>query len=259
MSAWGSDILVTPKRNKLYRAVTKFALNSADIITSDSDYMTQEIKKLTKTQAVTVPMGVERELCSMERKSPGDEIVLLSLRTIDSNSNIDVIIKAFNKLIEKYPDRKIKLIVGNTGPDLEKIRALVNEMNLREKVIVRGFIKREELLRLLSSCTAYLSVPTSDSTSVTLLEAMAFGTPCIVSDLPANREWIIDGENGIIIDSISSTVLCDGMERIIKDEVLVKRCEKECREEILKRAIWDDNMAMVEKEYKKLLAGNDKK
>jgi glycosyltransferase involved in cell wall biosynthesis len=88
---------------------------------------------------------------------------------------------------------------------------------------------------------------------------MAYGTPCIVSDIPANREWIKNGENGIIIESIDSITLLRGMERIIDDEILQKNCEKRCREEILKRAIWDDNMAMVEEEYESLLSGSSRR
>ena len=49
----------------------------------------------------------------------------------------------------------------------------------------------------------YISIPTSDSTSVTLLEAMAAGSLPIVSDLPANREWIEDGKNGFLLEDMS--------------------------------------------------------
>jgi len=47
-----------------------------------------------------------------------------------------------------------------------------------------------------------VSVPESDATSISLLEAMAFGCVPVVSDLPANREWIQNGVNGIIADNL---------------------------------------------------------
>ena len=44
----------------------------------------------------------------------------------------------------------------------------------------------------------YVSIPNTDGTSISLLEAMAYGCLPVVSDLPANREWIENGVNGIV-------------------------------------------------------------
>ena len=46
LSAWGSDILVTPFKNKLYFWLTKFCLSKSDVITSDSSCMCEVIKKI---------------------------------------------------------------------------------------------------------------------------------------------------------------------------------------------------------------------
>jgi glycosyltransferase involved in cell wall biosynthesis len=46
------------------------------------------------------------------------------------------------------------------------------------------------------SASAYLNCAKSDGTSVSLLQAMAIGLPVLVSDIPANREWVTEGENG---------------------------------------------------------------
>jgi glycosyltransferase involved in cell wall biosynthesis len=45
----------------------------------------------------------------------------------------------------------------------------------------------------------WVSLPQSDSVAVSLLEAMAHGCIPLLSDLPANREWVRDGENGLIV------------------------------------------------------------
>jgi glycosyltransferase involved in cell wall biosynthesis len=48
----------------------------------------------------------------------------------------------------------------------------------------------------------WISIPESDATSISLLEAMAYGCIPIVSNLPSNKEWITDGENGFIIKNL---------------------------------------------------------
>ena len=52
-----------------------------------------------------------------------------------------------------------------------------------------------------------MSLPRSDATSVSLLEAMACGCLPVVSNLPANREWISDGVNGKVVNEGESGVI----------------------------------------------------
>ena len=46
---------------------------------------------------------------------------------------------------------------------------------------------------------AFLSVPSVDATAVSLLEAMACGTPVVVSSLDSALEWVTDGVNGFVV------------------------------------------------------------
>jgi L-malate glycosyltransferase len=50
-----------------------------------------------------------------------------------------------------------------------------------------------------ASASWYLSLPSSDSVAVSVLEAMAQGCVPVLSDLPANRELVQDGDNGLVV------------------------------------------------------------
>ncbi|MCY6958620.1 glycosyltransferase family 4 protein [Clostridium brassicae] len=249
ISAWGSDILVAPKRNAVYRWITKFALNKAKIVTSDSEFMSDEIRKLTNTKTITVPMGVERELCFLDREEKEDEFKILSLRTVNKNSNIDIIVKAFAKLVKSEENKKMKLIITNDGPEMDNIKNLIKELEIEDKVEIRGFVSRQELLNLLTSSQIFISILNSDSTSVTLLEAMACGVLSIVSDLPANRQWIEDKTNGLVLKNINEEELYNAIKMAMEDDKLKGKAENINRETIIKKALWEDNMSFVEKEY----------
>lgn len=253
LSAWGSDILVTPKENIAYKMITKYALKRASLITSDSNYMTKEIYNLTNTRTITVPMGVEKELCYMDRNEKNDELRILSLRSLDKNSNIDLIIKAFSILVNEYGYKHAKLIIINDGPEMGNIKKLISQENIGDNVEIKGFVDRKELLESLLSSNIYISIPTSDSTSVTLLEAMASGIMNIVSDIPANTEWIQDGVNGAIVKNNDIYNIAKVMQSVINNQELKQDSLLINRDIILKRAVWDDNMKYVESEYMGLL------
>ncbi len=61
-----------------------------------------------------------------------------------------------------------------------------------------GALPESGIAAALQSADVYVSASRSDSTSVSLLEAMACGAFPVVSDIPANREWIDDGVNGML-------------------------------------------------------------
>lgn len=251
LSAWGSDILVTPNKNFIYKFITKFALKKAKLITSDSNYMAKAIKELGNSKVLTVPMGVEEKLLTLKREANSEEITILSLRSIDDNSNIDCIIMAFKLFLDRYPNSK--LIIANDGPELDNMKKLVERLSITDKVEFKGFVSRKDLIKLLLKSSLYVSIPKSDSTSVTLLEAMACGIIPIVSNHPANREWITNGDNGLTIDYIDANLLSIALIKAVNSNQIRSKCIIENRKIIRTKAIWHDNMMKVENEYLKLI------
>ena len=253
VSAWGTDILVTPNRNKVYKAITKYALNKAKLVTSDSSFMSEAIHVLTNTEVLTVPMGVESSLCYEDRKESADEIRILSLRTVNKNSNIHIIVKAFAELLKTNKDNNFRLIITNDGPEMETIKALVKDLNLEKNVDIKGFVSREVLLELLFTSHMFVTIPDSDSTSVTLLEAMASGITTIASDIPANREWINHKENGLLTENIDDVSLKFCMDYALNNLEFKQKAAILSRKIILDKAIWTDNMSSVEQKYLELI------
>lgn len=195
LSAWGTDILVAPNRNIFYRIVTKLILKYADLITSDSKYMTQKIHDLyRKTEVLTFPFGIET-LPQIELSYKNIN-KFFSNRALEPNYNINLVIRSFYKLWQENNERI--LIVAHDGSEKIKNVQLTEELGIKDNVKFVGFLSASEQEKLYAECAYYFSLPSSDSTSVSLLEAMAFGCTPIVSDIPANREWIQDNVNGFI-------------------------------------------------------------
>ncbi len=234
LSAWGTDILVTPFENIIKRKVAIFALSRADLVTSDSYFMSDKIKELVETSNVlTFPFGLDR--VDLNSKYQKDKNLIFSNRALIKNYNIDKVLEWFSTL-----NSSMKLIIANYGDMREELEEYVKRNNLSNRVEFVGFLSQNEQEEIYKKATYFISIPTSDSTAVSLLEAMSFGCVPIVSNLPANREWVLDGCNGIFW-SIDLNQL-----RVSEDASRINR------ELISKKAIFKDSIELFVERLKEI-------
>ena len=234
LSAWGTDILVTPFESLIKRKIAIFALKKADLITSDSYFMSDKIKELLRTSNVlTFPFGLDS--VDMLTKYEKDKNLIFSNRALTKNYNIDKILDWFITL-----DKKMKLIISHNGDMREELQEYVKRNNLSNRVEFVGFLSQNGQEDIYKKATYYVSIPSSDSTAVSLLEAMSFGCIPIVSNLPANREWILDGCNGIFWHKEL---------KLLETNEEVDRLNREL---ISKKAIFKDSIELFVERLKKL-------
>jgi glycosyltransferase involved in cell wall biosynthesis len=94
------------------------------------------------------------------------------------------------------------LVVAGRGEDTASLKALVHELGLFEHVLFVGFLNQQENHAYYCRSKIYISIPKSDSISISLVEAILCGCVPFVSDLVANRELIKNGENGFIEEDL---------------------------------------------------------
>jgi glycosyltransferase involved in cell wall biosynthesis len=199
ITAWGDDILILPKKNFILRKMVLYSLKHAQAFTSDSANMSAEIKRLTNTdnkQVITVNFGVDV-----------DKTIKIKSNTIYSNRlhfdfyRIDKIIYAFDRFATINPNWK--LIIAGEGEATEKLKEIAKSVSNSNLIEFVGWVDKPTNQNYYNISKMFISIPTTDATSASLLEAIASDCIPIVSDLPANMEWVIDGINGIIVDNIN--------------------------------------------------------
>ena len=226
-SAWGSDILVTPFENIIKNKLVKFALRYADLITSDSYFMSDKILEISGNDEIdTFAFGLDK--VDMDAEILKDENLIFSNRALLSYYNIDTIIEWF----ATFENEALKLVIANDGIKREKLQKLASRLKISNRVEFVGFLTKNEQDELYKRAKYYISIPSSDSTAVSLLEAMSFGCYPIVSNLPANREWILDECNGsffvkgMLLPEVDETVSSINKNIIHKKAIFSKSIEK---------------------------------
>ena len=86
-----------------------------------------------------------------------------------------------------------------------------------------------------------------------IAEAMACGLFPIVSDIPANREWIEDGASGFLVTVGDADKLARRIEQAWRDDALRESARKANRRAIDTRADWHTNMAVVHQLFERMM------
>jgi L-malate glycosyltransferase len=199
-SAWGSDILVTPRKSALLRGLTSRLLRACVLTTSDSQVMAQRMRELGAREVMVFPFGLETMPAatpseSMDPHAAKDDGLFFSNRALEPLYAPQRVLAFFAKVAP--PDAR--LVVANEGSLLADLQAQAVALGITSRVSFVGRLDASTQAQWYAQARWYISLPSSDSVAVSVLEAMAHGCVPILSDLPANRELVRDGDNGWIV------------------------------------------------------------
>ncbi len=194
-SAWGSDILVAPQRSVAVRLLTRRVLRACALATSDSQVMADRMRELGAREVMVFPFGLE--VLPAVASTPKDESLFFANRGLEAIYRPQRVLEVFAEVARAWP--QARLVVANDGSLRAALEARAAAPDLAGRVQFVGRIAPDPLARWYDAARWYLSLPQSDSVAVSVLEAMAHGCVPLLSDLPANRELVRDGENGLIV------------------------------------------------------------
>jgi len=201
--SWGFDMLEDARRNCIWRWVTRFVLSRSDWLIADCHTVKKEAQKLgfSGNRVSVFPWGVDLALFRPVDKEKAKETLgfdkrftIVHTRSWAPRYGVDVMLEGFRRALEAIPDLHLVMLGGGSQADAVKMYRKDN--HLENSITLAGYQTNDKLMLYYQAADAYLSASHVDGSSVALLEAMACGTPAIVSDIPSNLEWVINGENG---------------------------------------------------------------
>jgi glycosyltransferase involved in cell wall biosynthesis len=260
LTAWGSDVLIAPRKNPIHRLLTRYSLKKADVAVCDSETVKKGLLALgTESGKIRIIYnGVDTQQFSPNHrdsalrkklKMTGGPIVIC-IRHLTPAYNVEMLIRAIPHILEKVPGAKF--IIGGDGPQRDYLENIVSSLGVAENTRFIGFIPHDELPQYLASSDIYISTSLADSTSLSLQEAMASGLAPVVTDLPANREWVTDGENGFIVPPNDIHTLAEKVVYLLNNNNVRTSFGKVGQKLIRERAEYRTEMGRVENMYKEL-------
>ncbi|MBI1911568.1 MAG: glycosyltransferase family 4 protein [Deltaproteobacteria bacterium] len=117
------------------------------------------------------------------------------------------------------------IITGRRGEDYEKIIRTIDELGLKDNVILLGYVPVEDLPVLISGAQALVFPSLHEGFGLPIVEAMACGCPVITSDSSSMPE--VAGDCGILIDPLDEDAMASAMDKITCDSALRERMIKQ--------------------------------
>jgi glycosyltransferase involved in cell wall biosynthesis len=263
VTVWGTDVLITARRSRRAALLARLSLRSADAVTGISRHVVDAAieRGARPERARCIHFGVD-----VERFTPGSPSeallrrlglsgrrVVFSPRAVTRLYRHDVVIGALASL----PD-DVSLVMTRYLADpaeLARIEGMIEQRRLGRRVHIVPALAHSEMPDYYRLADAVVSVPESDAGPITLVEALACGSPTVSADLPPAREWLADLDPECLVPVGDEAATARALEAILARSPAERaRFAGLGRARVMERADQGRTMAEMERIYRRLVA-----
>ncbi len=240
--------------SKVFRKVYKKYLDKIDGYFAISETAKLAMQPYFPGDYEIIPAGVDIEFF----KKDGDKFdiegypKILFLGRLDERKGVLKIINVFSKFLKVKKDAK--LIIAGKGPLDTVARKLVKDLNIEDRVLFTGYVKKDDIPKYYRTADIYCSPALGgESFGIVLLEAMACNTPVIASSIHGYSQVIENFKNGILFDPLSDDDLVSKLILLSDDEKLRESLKINGEKRALEYS-WENVSFKIEEFYRKVLS-----
>ncbi|MBW2594460.1 MAG: glycosyltransferase family 4 protein [Deltaproteobacteria bacterium] len=222
-----------PMRRFLQNKKSKFESRFFDAVVTSNKYIKERmLGRNWRRPVYLVPIGVNctrfanPDPCDIEelRNKWGiksNQCILIYVGTL-SGRNLSILINAFKRVTEHHEG--VRLFLVGEGEEKEKLHRLAERLNISNQVVFTGYLAYQLVPAFLKLAQIAISpIPKNDIYDIQpplkTLEYISSGLPTVATDTLANRIFIKDGINGILVSDDEESIF-NGMDRLLSDEKL---------------------------------------
>ena len=193
----------------------------ADSLFTISKYLQDEFKTVFNQASSRISNGINYDLVSKYINEGKVKNITIILRNNMMKGDW-ILLDIIKKISNKFSDLTLNVVYFNEYLEFPSIDNKTIKLN---KIL--GPVSRNEIFKMLQSSDVYIDCSLTEGFGLTGLEAMAAGAIPIVSNSKGVGEYVIDGENGFIIDRCNdSDAYIEKLNELLSSEKLVKSMKK---------------------------------
>ena len=221
------------RRSRVFREGVLRSIRRADLIHVPSQATRQalleRVPDVDDRRVRVVPLGISPDFNPGSRADTDavlqrmrvPERFILYAGTVEPRKNLDVLLRAYRRLIVDGGVPEHLLLAGRVEPTAASVLELANAPDLRERVRLLDFVARDELLALMRAARVFVYPSRYEGFGFPPLEAMACGTP-VVATLGSALEENLAGAAQLVPPG-DAEALADAMRRLLLDPELRAR------------------------------------
>lgn len=163
-----------------------------------SERTSRDVRELGVKMPVLIPNGIDVE--SVASITPADRTIdLLYAGRLLEHKNVELLLRAIAQLTATRS--AVQCVIIGEGPERARLERLATELGISEHTSFTDFRERhEDVLGLMKAADVFVSPSEREGFGMTVLEALASGTPVVTTDAPRNAasELVTDGETGAV-------------------------------------------------------------
>ena len=218
--------------------------------TPEQKKLMQEQYRIAEGKIATIPPGffpqkyhpIEKaELSKIIEKYQLPARFVFAVGRITPYKGYDLLIKSFQQVAREMPEVKLVLAIGSHEPtEIEKrneFARLAESLGLANHTMFFGYV--EELEALYNAAEVFTLPSTYEPFGMVAIEAMACGTPAVVTDRGGLKAFLVDGEDALIVDPLDTKALAEAILKLLKDKRLHQELSRRGCEKALATFTWE--------------------
>jgi glycosyltransferase involved in cell wall biosynthesis len=212
-----------------HRAWASFGPLFADAVLCPSEHTAARLRRRLlpgRSKIHVCPWGVEPRFCDEPAPGEIDEVLLeryslpegpfaLCLGAVRAKKNLPALLRGLAHHLE-HGERGLHVVVtGSETADLRRDLGLVSRLRLSRWIRTPGLVRDEDLPGLLRLASVVVVLSRSEGFAFPVLEALACGTPVLVSAESAQSE--LAGSHGIVVDPEDPAAVASGLARALRE------------------------------------------
>jgi glycosyltransferase involved in cell wall biosynthesis len=233
------------------RILTTIFKHSDLIISINSNFMVDEIKKLWEKSSIAVmPHGINMDGKLRPKRFPGaGRKELLFVGRLVWFKNVDMLLRAM-KIALKAAD--VRLTIIGTGPKERELKEIAAQLQLGKSVVFKGEMSHERVIDHMKKSDLFVFPSKNEPRGLVLIEAMLAGLPIIAVNRGGPKDIVKDGRNGYLVGPEDHEGMAGKITALLKDKKAYERMSRNNVEDV-KRYGWEKVVKMWEGIYAKVL------
>ena len=223
-----------PLVNKvIYKTVEKWLSKYTDtlITINEEDYqnaLKMKAKNVYKISGIGMSFKKYEELTETKeqiRESLGvnaNDFVIVTVAEFIKRKNYNTMLKTIKELKDRNVN--VKFLICGRGQEEETIKNQIKELGIENEVKILGF--RKDINRILTASNLFFLPSFQEGLTLSVIEAMSFGLPCVVSNVRGNRD-LVESENcGFLAEPTDYQSFAKHIKTLLTDDKLRKKIGK---------------------------------